>query len=58
MPYREVLDKVSNYICIRKCKEYPGAYTYEASLAVADMRGTKCTRELEIPTKHNGLDAY
>ena len=58
---REVLDKVSNYICIRKCEdEYPGAYTYEASLAVADMRGTgaACTRELEIPTKHNGLDAY
>lgn len=58
---REVLDEVSNYICIRKCEdEYPGAYTYEAYLAVADMRGTgaACTRELEIPTKHNGLDAY
>ena len=57
---REVLDKVSNYICIHECKEeYPGAYTYEASLAVVDMRGTGlCNMELEIPTKHNGLDAY
>lgn len=57
---REVLDKVSNYICISKHEdEYPGAYTYEASLAIADMRGTEsCDRELEIPTKRNGLDAY
>lgn len=56
---REVLDKASDYICISKSEdEYPGAYTYEASLAIADMRGTECNRELEIPTKHNGLDAY
>jgi len=57
---RGVLDKVSNYICINKLKEeYPGVYTYEASLAVADMRGSGlCNPELEIPTKHNGLDAY
>lgn len=57
---REVLDKVSNYICISMCEEeYPGVYAYEASIAVADMRGTEsCDRELEIPTKHNGLDAY
>lgn len=57
---RQILDEVSNYICIRKCEEeYPGWYTYEASLAVADMRGTGlCNLELEIPTKHNGLDAY
>ena len=57
---REVLRKAFNYICVRKGKdEYSGLYTYEASLAIADMSGTEpCDRELEIPTKHNGLDAY
>ena len=56
---REVLDNVSNYICIRTYEEYPGAYTFEASLAVVDMSGPEsCTHRLEIPTKHNGLDAY
>ena len=56
---REVLDNVSNYICIRCEEEYPGSYACEALLAVVDMsRPESCTQKLEIPTKHNGLDAY
>lgn len=58
---RELLDEVSKYICIQGPvkDDALNAYTYVASLAVTDMRnGDSRDLELEIPYKHNGLDAY